>query len=669
MDSPAKGDNRQGLKASQKHIEFQLQREKAYTRELEDRLKTQQAHIAKLDQDKAELRRELITLTDDEKKKSKLEEKCHALQKELAEKQAALVAEQKRITSVECEKEQIRRDAHASIAKWCEAEKQWIAENEALQKEFDDSKEKLLKLKGESEELVRSREEALKQLKREKERSSRLESAAAATEKKIASLHSRIESLQNDVYARDETVFKLDEAGSKWQDICHSKDDEIRSLEVQNKKQSDTIEKIQTTISTLNQRIEAAKLLGIEEKGRTEKIACELRECEKDNKLLELELEAARRDLDHASQNASKQQELVVDLRAKLAASTDQIKERNAEIRKQELIISQLTADVKKEERERTDNGYLVSSLENQLQTLRTGFEEAQSVINSLQEEKALIEVELQQTKASHEAKDEAVVLMKAELEDKLEGFLADIKNLEYEVSARQQVINNITKQLGDANMKNEELHGKVLQDTEVLAQFRITIEELQREKRKGCFEQLLQEETIFRSKLCEECFEDMSDILLWQTGEIVTLLRQCFGEICRLDSDTRKLDAEKLAALHKIDTMKLSLEEEIRGLREREAKQSHEVETRNVELAALQKQIREYEENITLLKSELEELRMRGEEFQRADKVLSDKLFAAEQRLQEMSISTEKQLYVSECATRWLGDTVGSLMFFLTTT
>ncbi|RNF10507.1 BRCT domain-containing protein [Trypanosoma rangeli] len=664
MDSPAKGDNRQGLKASQKHIEFQLQREKAYTRELEERLKTQQAQIAKLDQDKAELRRELVTLTDDDKKKTKLEERCHALQKELAEKQAALVAEQKRITSTECEKEQIRRDAHASIAKWCEAEKQWIAENEALQKELDIFKEQLLRLQHEFEELVSSRADVLKQLQCEREHSSRLESAAAATEKKIASLHSRIESLQNDIYTRDETVFKLDEAGNKWQEICHSKDDEIRSLELQNAKQSDTIERLQTTISTLNQRIEAIKLLGIEEKGHTEKISCDLHECKKENKLLQLELETVRRDLEHASQNASKQQEMILDLRTKLASSTDQLKEKNTEIRKQELTISQLTADIKREERERSDNGYLVTSLENQLQTLRNGFEEAQSVIKSLHEEKALIEVELHQTKVSHEAKDEAVVLMKSELEDKIEGFLVDIKNLESEVTARQQMINSITRQLGDANLKNEELHERVLQDSDLIAQFRTAIEELQKENKNNCFEQLFQEEAIIRSKLCEQYLGDMCDTIFHHTGGIETLLRQCFNEISRLDSVTRELDTEKIAAMHKLDAMELSLEEEIQKQREREAKQTHEIETRNVELVALQNQIREYEESLTLLKSGVEEQRNRCNEFQRNNKLLSDKLVATENILQEMSISTEKHVYFSECATRWLQDVMGSLMF-----
>ncbi|EAN86920.1 hypothetical protein, conserved [Trypanosoma cruzi] len=665
MDSPAKGDARQGLKGSQKHIEFQLQREKAYTRELQDKIKSQQAHIAKLDQDKAELRRELITLTDDEKKKTKLEEKCHALQKELAEKQAALIVEQKRVTSAECEKEQIRRDAHASIAKWCEAEKQWIAENEALQKELDDAKETLVKLKGESEALANSRDDILKQLQREKERSARLESTAAVTEKKIASLHSRIESLQNDIYTRDETVFKLDEAGNKWQEICHSKDDEIRSLEVQNKKLSDNIEQLQTTISTLNQRIEAIKLLGMEEKGRTEKILCDLREFEQENKLLQMELEAVRRDLEHASQNASKQQEMITDLRAKLAASAEQLKEKNSEIRKQELTISQLTADFKQAERERTDNSYLASSLQNELQSLRNAFEEAQSLVKSLQEEKALIEVELQRAKLSHEAKDEAVVIMKSELEDRIEGLFLDIKNLESEVIARQEMINNITKQLGDANTKNEKLHGKVLQGSDLLTQLRNKLEELQKEINKNRFENFFHEEAMARSKVQEQYFGGMQDIILLLSGENGALLTRYFNEICRLDNVTRVLDAEKVAAGQKSDKMKVNLEEELQRLKEREIKQTHAIETRNVEIAALQEKVGKHEESLILLRSEVEAQRKRCEEFKNMNTLLSDKIVDAENLLQEMSTASEKQIYFSHYFTRQLDDTAGLLMFF----
>ncbi|EKF27834.1 hypothetical protein MOQ_008432 [Trypanosoma cruzi marinkellei] len=665
MDSPATGEARQGLKASHKHIEFQLQREKAFTRELQDKIKSQQAHIAKLDQDKAELRRELITLTDDEKKKTKLEEKCHALQKELAEKQAALIAEQKRVTSAECEKEQIRRDAHASIAKWCEAEKQWIAENEALQKELDDSKETFVRLKCESEALANNRDDVLKQLQREKERSARLESTAAVTEKKIASLHSRIESLQNDIYTRDETVFKLDEAGNKWQEICHSKDDEIRSLEVQNKKLSDTIEQLQTTISTLNQRIEAIKLLGIEEKGRTEKILCDLREFEQENKLLQIELEAVRRDLEHASQNASKQQEMITDLRAKLTASAEQLKEKNSEIRKQELNISQLTADFKQAERERTDNRYLASSLQNELQSLRSALEEAQSLIKCLQEEKALVEVELQRVKLSHEAKDEAVVLMKSELEDKIEGLLLDIKNLESEVIARQEMINNITKQLGDANTKNEKLHGKVLQGSDLLKQLRNKLEELQKEMNKNRFEHFFYEEALVRYKVEEQYFGGMQDIILLLSGENGALLTRYFNEICRLDNVTRVLDSEMVAAKQKSDKMKVNLEEELRGLRESEIKHTYAIETRNAEIAELKEKLGKYEESLIMLSSEVELQRKQREEFQNMNKLLSDKIVDAENLLREMSTASEKQIYFSHSVTRQLDDTAGFLMFF----
>ncbi|KEG12383.1 BRCT domain-containing protein [Trypanosoma grayi] len=666
MESPAKGDSRQGVKASQKHLEFQLQREKAYTRELEEKIKSQQAHIAKLEQDKAELRREMITLVEDDKKKTKLEEKCHLLQKEMVEKQAALAAEQKRASAAECEKEQIRRDAHASIAKWCEAEKQWIAENEVLQKELDDAKEAFAKLKSECDVLIIGREDALKQLQREKERFSKIETTAEAAEKKIASLHSRIEALQNDIYTRDETVFKLDEAGTKWQEICHSKDEEIKALEVQAEKHLETIEKLQSTISLLNQRIEAAKILNLEEKGRVEKVLCDLRESEKEKKLLQMDLETVRRDLEYASQNAAKHQELVADLRTKLAASSEQVKERNAELRKQELSISQLTAEVKRVELERTDSSYMVTSLENQLQELRDTLAQMQSVNQALQEKNVALEAEVQQVKRSHEGKDEAAVLMKSEFEDKIEVLLGDIKNLESEVSARQQVINSMTTQLGEANMKNEELHSLIIQGSDTSKELSGVIEDLQKEKNKLSLDQLRLQQKVTRLELCEEHSIEFRDALLIHSAKTLGAAMEYMGEVERLKMTVDRLDTEKNATVTRLDAVKVDLEEEIQLLKEREVRLINEIEARNGKIVALEETLQKCEDALSVLRKEIEVQQKMYEKIQSSERLLGEKLAETECLLQQTSNVSEKQLYVSQYATRWLDIATQSLMFLL---
>ncbi|KAH9584137.1 hypothetical protein LSM04_005424 [Trypanosoma melophagium] len=664
MESPAKGDGRQGVKASQKHIEFQLQREKTYTRELEEKIKTQLAHIAKLEQDKAELRREMITLVEEEKKKAKLEDRCHMLQKELAEKQSALIGEQKRVTAIECEREQIRRDAHTSIAKWCEAEKQWIAENDALQKDLEESRDAFSKLKSDYEALNTERNDLLKQLQREKEHCSRLESASETTEKKIAALHSRIESLQNDIYTRDETVFKLDEAGTKWQEICHSKDEEIKALEIQVTKQSDTIENLQNTISTLNQRIEATKLINMEEKGRVGKISCDLRECEKENKLLQLEIETLRRDLDYASQNATKHQEIVTDLRAKLLSSTEQLKEKNTELRKQELTISQLTADLKKIERDRTDGSYQVNSLQTQLQSVQDALSEAQSEVKTLVGEKLLFENELQQVKASFEMRDEAVVLMKSELEDKIESLRADIKNLESEVSERQNVINSITKQLGEANMRNEELYGKVLKDSDLSVKLRGECENLQNEKNKLSQDLLYLEENLCRYTLYEQCSEEVCDTLMIHAIRVNSFLKVYFEEISRLENALKELSSEKLAGENKFTILEAALREELHLIKEHEAEKVNEIATRERTIVTLEEKVNIYEETISTLKKEVDLHQGRCEELQNVERLLSEKLVEAEDLIRQRSTAAEKATYLSQC-TKWLNDTKESVVLF----
>ncbi|ORC91154.1 BRCT domain-containing protein [Trypanosoma theileri] len=665
MESPAKGDGRQGVKASQKHIEFQLQREKTYTRELEEKIKTQLAHIAKLEQDKAELRREMITLVEEEKKKTKLEERCHMLQKELAEKQTALIGEQKRVTSIECEKEQIRRDAHTSIAKWCEAEKQWIAENDALQKDLEESRDAFAKLKCDYEALTTERDDVLKQLHREKEHCSRLESVSETTEKKIAALHSRIESLQNDIYTRDETLFKLDEAGTKWQEICHSKDEEIKALEVQVAKQSDTIENLQNTISTLNQRIEATKMINMEEKCRVDKVSCDLRECEKENKLLQLELDTLRRDLDYASQNATKHQELVTDLRAKLLSSTEQMKEKNTEVRKQELIISQLTADLKKMERDRTDGSYLVNSLQTQLQSLQDALSEAQSNVKTLVAEKLIFESELQQVKTSFEVRDEAVVLMKSELEDKIESLRADVRNLESEVSERQNVINSITKQLGEANVRNEELYGKVLKHSDLSVQLRGECDNLQNERNKLCQDLLILEENVCRYTLCDEYSEMICDTLMIHAVEVTSVLKVYFGEISRLENNLKELASEKLAGENKFTLVEAALREELQLLKEREAEKANEIATGEMNIVTLEEKVKMHEETIFALKKEVNLHQGRCDELQNIEKLLSEKVVDAENLIRQMSTAAEKDVYLSQYTTKWLHNTIESVTLF----
>ncbi|EAN81437.1 hypothetical protein, conserved, partial [Trypanosoma cruzi] len=239
------------------------------------------------------------------------------------------------------------------------------------------------------------------------------------------------------------------------------------------------------------------------------------------------------------------------------------------------------------------------------------------------------------------------------------------IKNLESEVFARQEMINNITKQLGDANTKNEKLHGKVLQGSDLLTQLRNKLEELQKEINKNRFENFFHEEAMARSKVQEQYFGGMQDIILLLSGENGALLTRYFNEICRLDNVTRVLDAEKVAARQKSDKMKVNLEEELQGLREREIKQTHAIETRNVEIAALQEKVGKHEESLILLRSEVEAQRKRCEEFKNMNKLLSDKIFDAENLLQEMSTASEKQIYFSHSVTRQLDDTAGLLMFF----
>ncbi|SCU70501.1 uncharacterized protein TEOVI_000207500 [Trypanosoma equiperdum] len=655
MESPAKGDSRQGLKGTQKHLEFQLQREKAYTRELEEKVKLQQAQIATLEQDKAELRREKLMHTDDDKKRGKLEERCHTLQKDLSEKQSALVAEQKRAARAECEKEQIRRDAHASIAKWCDAEKQWITENETIQRQLEESRTAYSKLADEFKELNVTLKEVQKQLQREKDHTTKLESLSHEGEKKITLLHSRIEALQNDVHTRDETVFKLEEAKSKWEEVCHVKDNEIKSLEVQLGMQKSTIEKLQNTVSTLNQQIEAAKLINIEEKGRVEKANCDLRESEKGNKLLMMELETMRRDFEHASENSSKHQEVIVELRSKISALNDQVIEKCAESRKYELSVSQLKADVNRLEQERTDSSRRAAILESNLQELRSALERTRMDLESVISAKSFLETEFQRVKSMQDTKDENLVLMRVDYEEKIDSLRREAKDLTSEIDARRGVIDKLTGQLGEANARNEDLYRKVMQSSEFSTQLRSATEEMQLNNFMLQVKVLELEEQAARWSLSKESADENLDIHGILVVNIDTAVTHFYEETNLLKKKVEELTHQKDTEILRLSEARLRLEAERSTLIRGKEELVEELRTKEAEILDLQEGARRDKEQLFLLGKEIERENINNEDRTANQKVLSDKLIETENLLREATLYSEDRMRLSQWMANWL--------------
>ncbi|KAG8341814.1 hypothetical protein TRVL_07360 [Trypanosoma vivax] len=652
MESPAKGDSRQGLKASQKHMEFHLQREKAYSRELEERIKTQQAQIAKLEQDKAELRREKLTLLEEDKKKTKIEERCHTLQRELVEKQTALVAEQKRTLAAESEREQIRRDAHSSIAKWREAEKQWISENDALQKDLHMLKEENTKLKNEIEEITVAHREALKQLQSETNHTTKLEALSEAADKKIASLHSQIEALKNEIYSRDETLLKLDSAGTKWQEICHAKDEEVKALELQLAKHEKTVENLQNTITKLNQQIEAEKLCNIEERGNVERVTCDLRRFEKENKELRVELETLRRDIDHASINSTKHQELITELRSKLLSLTELLKEKNTEIRKQELTISELTAEVQRVEREHMEGNYVVSSLESRLQKLQSELDRNISIAEDLQHERSHLESELQLIKASRDTKDETLVLMKAEYEEKIESLLGEIRNLESDIGARQNVINNITEQMSETNKKNEELYGKFIRDADCLSQLHSALEAQLDENGALVRRILVLEEEATRFKSMEDFGSKFAEMLLMHCDKVSIMLSVCFGDIMKQKDAAKLFEFEKEQLVTSLAAAESKFTCQINEFLDRENALIDALKDKNDELCTSLKKLECCEEELRLLKEKANIQKESYEELKSNEKILLRNIAEMENRLNESSANSMRALR-SSCFVR----------------
>jgi chromosome segregation ATPase len=307
-----------------KHIEFQLQRETQKTKELEEKVKSKHETIVRLEQEKAELRRAVNALQDDDKKKGKLEERIHTLQRELAEKVSQLHMEAKRAQSAESTLATVKTQADTTFEKWIEKEKEWKQSAERMKQQLHDCE-------GLKAELDAT------QKKWQKERAAHLDA-----DEQIAQLRTRIQDLQNEVSMREEEMFRLGDAKAKISELVNAKDEERRRLEVELIKRDKIISGLEESITTLNQARQAL-LYELSEKDkvietRTEEVDDEKRRAER----LLAESDVLKRDLGRLQRLEAHN----VMLQEKIAAQLEELNKKNDELRRLQTRLVGLEADL-----------------------------------------------------------------------------------------------------------------------------------------------------------------------------------------------------------------------------------------------------------------------------------------------------------------------------------
>ncbi|CBZ31464.1 hypothetical protein, conserved [Leishmania donovani] len=460
-------------KASLKHLEFQLQREKALTKDLDARCKLLSAQVAQLEQDKAELRREKLFLGEEAKKTSKLDDRVHILQKEVENRDAVIAAERALTQAARAEAEEIRRNANASIALWTAAEEQWTVEQTALNEAAAQCRSQIDDLKKEVQVQGDARAELAKQLHTEKERSNRLTQAREAMEVEVKSLHSQVEKLQNKVCDLEQTVFKLDLAGDKQREVINLKDTEIKTLEATIARHIEAEERLEQTISSLNDRINAAKMMNLEGKCENEKLQCDLVDAKKEVERLHLQAESLKRDSNFLSQSHSSVQKALEDLKEKHRQLQEDMRDKNVEIRRHELTISQLNMELKKSENQGGEWSFQYSTLETELQQTKEALRKSSASVETLLRENSELVERLKEQKQLTETKEEEMVVLQSQCDERAEAFSRDIRDLEKEITARQAVINELSDQLNSASEKNAVYHSKILEESEANGKMR----------------------------------------------------------------------------------------------------------------------------------------------------------------------------------------------------
>ncbi|GET85734.1 hypothetical protein, conserved [Leishmania tarentolae] len=465
-------------KASVKHLEFQLQREKALTKDLDARCKLLSAQIAQLEQDKAELRREKLFLVDEAKKTSKLDDRIHLLQREVENRDAVIAAERAAAQASRTEVEEIRRNANASIALWTAAEEQWTVEQTTLNEAAAQYRLEIEGLRRELQAQGDARAELTKQLHAEKEHSSRLTQAREAMEVELKSLHSQVEKLQNKVCDLEQTVYKLDLAGDKQREAINLKDTEIKTLEATVARHIESEERLEQTISSLNDRINAAKMLNLESKCENERLQCDIVDAKKEMERLHLQAESLKRDSNFLSLSHGSLQKALEDLKEKHRQLQEDLRDKNVEIRRNELTISQLNMELKKSENQGGEWSFQYSTLESELQQTKEALKKSSVSVERLLRENDELAERLKEQKQLFEAKEEEMVVLQSQCDDRVETFSRDIRDLEKEITAHQTVINELSDQLNSASERNAALQSRILEESEASGKMRQRLNE-----------------------------------------------------------------------------------------------------------------------------------------------------------------------------------------------
>lgn len=242
-----------------KHLDFQLQREREKVRQLEETLRAKQELIARLEQEKAELRR-AKAFVDDENKKAKSErERIHTFQKEISEKSSQITELHKRCDAFRSERDLIRAEATQSIDQWKDAEQRWVLDISSLKSQLADALKSVDRRLAAEEALKREIDELSRQLDTERSHSTRQEKKLAELQSRNQESWDKVEELVQGSFTSQELVVQLRGEIEHMKALLREREGDVGTAAEATRIQLQRVEALQASAAADAQRIESLR--------------------------------------------------------------------------------------------------------------------------------------------------------------------------------------------------------------------------------------------------------------------------------------------------------------------------------------------------------------------------------------------------------------------------
>lgn len=448
-----------GIGATQKHLEFQLQRERSTVSSLQEKIKALHSQVAQLEQEKAELRREKISMAEENRKNSRAEEHLGALRKELEAKEKACKEERQRAAEAKVETEEVRRNAHLSISQWMSAEKKWGEREAALQAQLKELSESYQILQQEQEVLRNEKLSADALCHHEQERAQKAEQRCNAMEADLRIQGEQLEKHQNKAFAYETDIDSLRRAEAHLHDVLEQREAECRAIKLEQERLIQENEKLLQSISTYQDRLNKEKTVQmnlVQEKTLRD---CDVQAATKEVQHLTRLLESERKERALAQRREEQHTAEVEEWKSRIQSIKNEVKTKEAAIREKVLSNTQLNMQIQKLEAQLTlqkaEHHQQGLELE-QVNATRTMLQEK---IQTMEEENVLLQTALEEVKQQLTNAENNWKASQEELAAQGRHHQAEVEQWQQDLASRQEAVEALTTQLQALNQQQQHLH------------------------------------------------------------------------------------------------------------------------------------------------------------------------------------------------------------------